>query len=101
MFSSLKKIVKNENLDEEQKEVFFYSISKAYFDIGNNDLAFKYLNSANSIKLKIWLLFNKDRKEFKKIKEYFINKKILTLKSLKKTKLYQFLFLVCLDQVQV
>ena len=85
VFSSLKKIVKNENLDEEQKEVFFYSISKAYFDIGNNDLAFKYLNSANSIKLKnLDYSFNKDRKEFKKIKEYFINKKILTLKKFEK-----------------
>ena len=85
VFSSLKKIVKNENLDEEQKEVFFYSISKAYFDIGNNDLAFKYLNSANSIKLKnLDYSFNKDRKEFKKIKEYFTNKKILTLKKFEK-----------------
>ena len=85
VFNNLKKIVKNENLDEEQKEVFFYSISKAYFDIGNNDLAFKYLNSANRIKLKnLDYSFNKDKKEFKKIKEYFLNKKILNLKHFKK-----------------
>jgi len=85
VFNNLKKIVKNENLDEEQKEVFFYSISKAYFDIGNNDLAFKYLNSANRIKLKnLDYSFNKDKKEFKKIKEYFLNKEILNLKHFKK-----------------
>ena len=40
-----------ENLDEEQKEVFFYSISKIYFDVGDDDLAFKYLNLANKLKL--------------------------------------------------
>ena len=85
VFNNLKKIVKNENLNEEQKEVFFYSISKAYFDIGNNDLAFKYLNSANRIKLKnLDYTFNKDKKEFKKIKEYFLNKEILNLKHFKK-----------------
>ena len=85
VFNNLKKIVKNENLDEEQKEVFFYSISKAYFDIGNNDLAFKYLNSANRIKLKnLDYSFNKDKKEFKKIREFFSNKELQTLKNFKK-----------------
>ena len=81
VFNNLKKIVKDENLDEKQKEVFFYSISKVYFDIGNNDLAFKYLNSANKLKLQnLDYSFNKDKKEFKKIKEYFLNKEILNLK---------------------
>ena len=81
VFNNLKKIVKDENLDEKQKEVFFYSISKVYFDIGNNDLAFKYLNSANKLKLQnLDYSFNKDKKEFKKIREYFLNKEILNLK---------------------
>ena len=88
VFNNLKKIIKNENLDEEQKQVFFYSISKAYFDIGNDDLAFKYLNSANKLKLKnINYSFNTDKKEFKKIKEYFSKKEILNLKNLKENKL--------------
>ena len=84
VFNNLKKIVKDENLDEKQKEVFFYSISKIYFDIGNNNLAFKYLNSANKLKLQnLDYSFNKDKKEFKKIKEYFLNKEILNLKNSK------------------
>tara|TARA_Y100001970_G_scaffold240039_1_gene302470 strand:- start:93 stop:1607 length:1515 start_codon:yes stop_codon:yes gene_type:complete len=88
VFNNLKKIIKNENLDEEQKQVFFYSISKAYFDIGNDDLAFKYLNSANKLKLKnIEYSFNTDKKEFKKIKEYFSKKEILNLKNLKENQL--------------
>ena len=88
VFNNLKKIVKNENLDEEQKQVFFYSISKAYFDVGDNDLAFKYLNSANRIKLKnLDYSFNKDKKEFKKIKEYFSKKEILNLKNLKENQI--------------
>ena len=34
VFEILKEIVKKKDLDEEQKEVFFYSISKIYFDVG-------------------------------------------------------------------
>ena len=76
-----KEIVTKEDLDEKQKEVFFYSISKAYFDMENNDLAFKYLNSANKLKLgKIDYSFNKDKKEFKKIKEFFLLVKTKNLK---------------------
>ena len=87
VFNNLKKIVKNENLDEEQKEVFFYSISKAYFDIENNDLAFKYLNSANKLKLnKLNYSFNKEKKEFKKIKDFFSNKELLNSNSFKENK---------------
>ena len=87
VFNNLKEIVNNENLDEEQKEVFFYSISKAYFDIENNDLAFKYLNSANKLKLnKLNYSFNKEKKEFKKIKEFFLNKELLNLNSFKGNK---------------
>ena len=87
VFESLKEIVKKEDLDEEQKEVFFYSISKAYFDIGNDNLAFKYLNSANKLKLtKLDYSFNKDKKEFKKIKEFFSNKELINLKNHNKNK---------------
>jgi len=63
VFKNLKEIVKKENLNDQQKEVFFYSISKAYFDVGNNELAFKYLNSANKLKLtKLDYSFNKNKK---------------------------------------
>ncbi len=85
VFKNLKEIVKKEDLDDEQKEVFFYSISKAYFDLQNNELAFKYLNSANKLKLaKLKYSFNKDKKEFKKIKEFFSNKEFKKLQNLKK-----------------
>ena len=88
VFKNLKEIVTKEDLDEKQKEVFFYSISKAYFDMENNDLAFKYLNSANKLKLdKVDYSFNKDKKEFKKIKEFFFNKKLLNLNNLKENKI--------------
>tara|TARA_B100001996_G_scaffold370737_1_gene345344 strand:- start:426 stop:1862 length:1437 start_codon:yes stop_codon:yes gene_type:complete len=88
VFNSLKEIIKKQDLDEEQKEVFFYSISKAYLDIGNNNLAFNYLNSANRLKLKkLNYSFNKDKKEFKKIKEFFLNKKIVNLKNFKENKI--------------
>ncbi len=84
VFKNLVEIVKKEDLDEDQKEVFFYSISKVYFDIGNNDLAFQYLNSANKLKLtKVGYSFNKDKKEFKKIKEYFSNKELVNLENIK------------------
>ena len=88
VFNNLKEIVNKENLDDEQKEIFFYSISKAYFDIENNDLAFKYLNSANKLKLnKLNYSFNKEKKEFKKIKEFFLNKELLNPNSFKENKI--------------
>ena len=84
VFNNLKEIVKKEDLDDEQKEVFFYSISKAYFDVENNELAFKYLNSANKLKLtKLDYSFNKDKKKFKKIKDFFSNKELLNIKNFK------------------
>ena len=87
VFYNLKEIVNKENLDEEQKEVFFYSISKAYFDVENNDLAFKYLNSANKLKLnKLNYSFNKEKKEFKKIKDFFSNKELLNSNSFRENK---------------
>ena len=67
-----------------KKRFFFYSISKVYFDIGNNDLAFKYLNSANKLKLaKLEYSFNKDKKDFKKIKEFFLGNNLTNIKNLK------------------
>ena len=86
IFENLKEIVKKNNLDDEQKEVFSYSISKAYFDIQNDDLAFRYLNQANKLKLSRFdYSLKKEKKEFKKIKEIFLNKNFLNLKNLKDT----------------
>jgi len=86
VFKNLKEIVKKKDINDEQKEVFFYSLSKCYFDIENIDLAFKYLNSANKLKLtKLDYSLKKEKKEFKKIKEFFSNKKLLNLKNFNKT----------------
>ncbi len=88
IFNSLREIVIKEDLDEVQKEIFFYSISKAYLDIGNKDLAFKYLNSANKLKLaKLDYSFNNEKREFKKIKEFFLNKKLINYNNVKENKI--------------
>ncbi len=88
VFKNLKEIVQKEELNDEQKEVFYYSLSKAYFDIKNVDLAFKNLNHANNLKLnKLNYSFKKEKKEFKKIKEFFSNKKLLNLNNLQKNQI--------------
>ena len=85
IFNILKEIVEKPDLDDFQKEVFYYSISKVYFDINNNNLAFKYLNVANKLKLsKSEYSFKKEKKEFKKIKDFFSNKELVNLDDIKK-----------------
>tara|TARA_Y100000768_G_C23960431_1_gene675071 strand:- start:97 stop:1728 length:1632 start_codon:yes stop_codon:yes gene_type:complete len=88
VFKDLKEIVKKKDLNEEQKEVFFYSISKAYLDVGNNDLAFKYLNSANKLKIiKLNYSLNAEKKEFNKIKKFFSNKELLIQRNFKENQI--------------
>tara|TARA_B100000965_G_scaffold381602_1_gene379216 strand:+ start:3100 stop:4731 length:1632 start_codon:yes stop_codon:yes gene_type:complete len=88
VFKDLKEIVKKKDLNEEQKEVFFYSISKAYLDVGNNDLAFKYLNSANKLKIiKLNYSLNGEKKEFNKIKKFFSNKELLIQRNFKENQI--------------
>ena len=74
IFHLLKDILKEKNLSEDQKEIFYYSISKAYFDIGEDNLAFNNLKLANDLKLKKMNYSKKlQNKEFKEIKEFFTN----------------------------
>ncbi len=88
VFINLKDIVKSGNLDNEQKEVFYYSLSKAYFDVEDNELAFKYLNLANNLKLnKLDYSFNKDKKEFKKIKQYFLGRPLININNYKENRI--------------
>ena len=88
VFKDLKEIVKKKDLNEEQKEVFFYSISKAYLDVGNNDLVFKYLNSANKLKIiKLNYSLNAEKKEFNKIKKFFSNKELLIQRNFKENQI--------------
>jgi tetratricopeptide (TPR) repeat protein len=75
IFNHLLKMIKQNNLNEEQKEVFYYSASKGFFDLNKNDDAFKYLNLANEIKFsRSNYSFKKEKKEFKEIKDYFYNR---------------------------
>ena len=52
IFNHLLEMIKQNHLNEEQKEVFYYSASKGFFDLNKNEDAFKYLNLANEIKFK-------------------------------------------------
>ena len=72
IFLNLKKLIETENFSEAKNFKMFYSLSKSYFDLENNDLGFKYLKLANDLKLnEIEYSFKKQFKNFKKIKEYF------------------------------
>tara|TARA_B100001939_G_scaffold28418_2_gene22589 strand:+ start:342 stop:1982 length:1641 start_codon:yes stop_codon:yes gene_type:complete len=74
IFHLLKDILIEKNLSEDQKEIFYYSISKAYFDTGEDNLAFNNLKLANDLKLKKMNYSKKlQNKEFKEIKEFFTN----------------------------
>ena len=75
IFKILQKIVDEDKIPEDQKDVFYYALSKSYLDVEQNDLAFKYLNLANEIKLKK-INFSKkiQDKEFIKIEKFFSKK---------------------------
>ena len=72
IFLKLQNIVEKQKLSEEQKKIMYFSISKSYFDLNNNDVAFSYLEKANDLKLKeLEYSHKKQAKNFKRIKEYF------------------------------
>ncbi len=83
IFLKLKETIEKEELTEEQKKLMYFSISKAFFDINNNDLAFSYLEKANDLKLKeIDYSHKKQAKNFKKIKEYFSKNSLIKIKNI-------------------
>ena len=51
IYLKLKTVIKNPNLKIFDKQNMLYSLSKASFDIGNDDEAFKYLEVANDLKI--------------------------------------------------
>ena len=87
IFIKLQNLVEEEKLPEVQNFKMYYSLSKSYFDIGNKDLAFKYLELASNFKLReIENSYKKQSKDFKQIKEYFkTSKKISELSNNFKT----------------
>ena len=75
IFNSLLEIINRNDLNDEQKEVFYYSASKGFFDLNKKEAAFKYLNLANEIKFsRSNYSFKKEKKEFKELKDYFYKK---------------------------
>jgi len=72
IFLKLKNIIEKQKLTEEQKKIMYFSISKSYFDLNNDDIAFSYLEKANDLKLKeLEYSHKKQVKNFKRIKEFF------------------------------
>ena len=76
IFLKLKNFIEKEKFPEAQNFKMYYSLSKSYFDLDNYEFGFKYLQLANNFKLKeIEYSFKKQSKNFKKIKEYFLENK--------------------------
>jgi len=74
IFLKLKNFIEEEKFSEAQNFKMYYSLSKSYFDLDNYELGFKYLKLADGFKLKeIEHSFKKQCKNFKKIKEYFLD----------------------------
>ena len=87
VFLKLKNIVENKRLTEEQRKIMYFSISKGFFDLDDNEIAFSYLEKANNLKLKeIDYSHKKQAKNFRRIKEYFSNNSFSEIKNLKKFK---------------
>ena len=75
IFNRLLEIINQNDLNEEQKEVFYYSASKGFFDLNKKEDAFKYLNLANEIKFsRSNYSFKKEKKNLKNLKIIFIKK---------------------------
>ena len=78
IFSKLKDVIKNENLTDQQKIDFYYSLSKSYFDLNQNQEAFDYLQKAKKIGIENSnYSFEKEKKNFDKIQNYFSDKETL------------------------
>ena len=72
IFLKLKNFIEVEKLPETQNYKMYYSLSKAYFDLGNHEFGFNYLKLAKEFKLnEIDFSFTKQSKNFMKIKDYF------------------------------
>ena len=80
IFKKLKDINFND-LDIEDKIIFFNALSKSYFDLDNIKLGFNYLNKSNLLKKeKSKFSMNDEKKRFKNIKFFFENLDNLDLK---------------------
>ena len=80
VFKKLLSVIKEDHISDDSKEVFYYSLSKIYFDLENTDLAFEFLDRANNLKLnKIKYSIKIEQKEFASIKEFFSQKELLNI----------------------
>ena len=75
VLKNLIEIIDQNKIPDGEKEIFYYSLSKAYFDIKEDSLAFKYLKLANDLKLKNLISQKKFKiKNFKNKKFFKTNK---------------------------
>ena len=91
IFLKLKNFIEEEKLPETQNYKMYYSLSKAYFDLGNHEFGFNYLKLAKEFKLnEIDFSFTKQSKNFMKIKDYFYEdiKNLKVLNNFKSTPIF-------------
>ncbi len=80
IFKKLKDINSDE-LDVENQILCFNALSKSYFDLGNINLGFNYLNKSNLLKKqKSKFSMKEEEKKFIKIKNFFLNLDNINLK---------------------
>ena len=88
VFLNLQDVIKNNDLNDQQKIDFYYAISKSYFDLNKTPEAFDYLQKSKKISLSNTnYSFENEKKYFDKIKKYFsgINNSALQINDKYKT----------------
>ena len=72
IFKNLEIIAKRNDLTNDQKQNIFFSLSKSYFDLADNDKAFDFLEKANDLKSEsVEYSHRKHRDYFNSIIEFF------------------------------
>ena len=74
IFKNLEIIAKRNDLTDDQKQNIFFSLSKSYFDLADNDKAFDFLEKANDLKSgSVEYSHRKQRDYFNSIIDFFKN----------------------------
>ena len=83
IISKLEELINIKDLKSKCYQELFYALSKIYFDIGKIDEGFELLKKSKNIKLRSSeFTINAEKNHSIKVKEYFLNNKILKLKNI-------------------
>jgi len=83
IIGKLEKLINIKDLKSKCYQELFYALSKIYFDIGKIDEGFELLKKSKNIKLRSSeFTINAEKNHSIKVKEYFLNNKILKLKNI-------------------